>query len=188
MLARNKTFQDAFRLLTLAPDFLEARSRFVGQALKPYGREQLRALALGAVAMAAGKWIIGQVAEEDQDWSLGHLFMVKLGAREYGLRTIQGDIIHLLSDPRSFTSNRLNPALTRPAMEAVTGRDQWGRKRDVYQQLNDYYKTAVPIPLKGLVNKGPQDFVDTLLQSTGVRRKYRPPENPMSLSDLLGAK
>lgn len=174
LLARNPTFQDAFRLLALAPDFLEARARFVGQALKPYGREQMRALALGATAMAAGKFVIGQLTGDEQDWHPNHLFFVKIGGREYGFRTIQGDLAHMATDPRNFVSNRLNPALTRPLLEAVTGRDQWSRQRDVSQQVQDYYKTAVPIPLKGLMKSSPQDITDTALQSIGIQeRKYK---------------
>ena len=176
LLGRNPTFQDAFRIFALAPDFLEARSRFVGQALKPGGMEQARALALGAVAMAAGKFIIGQVIGEKQDWTTNNLFMVRIGNREYGLRTIQGDIAHLLGDPRSFVSNRFNPALTRPAMELVTGRDSFGRKRDSWEQLKDYFTTAIPIPAKGLLPDNPQGFLSTLMQATGLQgRKYLSP-------------
>ena len=60
-------------------------------------------------------------------------------------------------------------------MELVTGRDQFGRQRNVYHQLRDYFQTAVPIPLKGLVDAGPdRNFIDTLLQSIGVTsRRYR---------------
>ena len=48
LMARSPTVQDALRLGFLAPDFLEARSKFVGQALKPYGKEQRVALGLMA--------------------------------------------------------------------------------------------------------------------------------------------
>ena len=54
MMGRNKTFQDVMRLVLLAPDFLEARARFVGQAVKPYGHEQFMAAAVrGALGMYA---------------------------------------------------------------------------------------------------------------------------------------
>ena len=186
LLARNPTFQDVFRLLALAPDFLEARSRFVAQAAKPYGREQLRALALGAAAMTAGKFVIGQVAGEKQDWSLNHLFYVRLGGREYGLRTIQGDLAHMLSDPRSFISNRLNPAVTKPVMEGITGRDQFGRRRSAIKQFQDYFKTAVPIPFKGLLPDQPQDLISTFLQSTGVQSRQYTSKAQQVIKDYYG--
>src|SRR5579862_5904663 len=37
-LGRNCTIQNVLRMVPLAPDFLEARGRFVGHAVKPYGR------------------------------------------------------------------------------------------------------------------------------------------------------
>jgi hypothetical protein len=51
LLGRNKTLQDVFRLTFMAPDFTEARARFVGQAAKPYGHEQLTALVGGALVL-----------------------------------------------------------------------------------------------------------------------------------------
>ena len=50
MLGRNKTLQDVMRLSFMAPDFTEARARFVGQAARPFNREQLSALVSGALA------------------------------------------------------------------------------------------------------------------------------------------
>lgn len=38
MLGRNKTLQDVMRLSFMAPDFTEARVRFVGQAARPFNR------------------------------------------------------------------------------------------------------------------------------------------------------
>jgi len=173
LMARNKTFQDSFRLFALAPDFLEARARFVGQSLRPYGREQWQALAFGAVSMAAGKFILGQVLDEPQEWDLKHLFYLRIGGREYGLRTIQGDIAHLLSDPNSFVSNRLNPFSAKPVFELGIGRDQFGRRRGYMQQLEDYFAAAMPIPFKGALPSNPQDFLSTVFQSTGIQsRKY----------------
>src|SRR4029077_6570362 len=44
LLGRSPTTQDFLKLTVLAPDFLEARTRFIAQALKPYGKEQRAAL------------------------------------------------------------------------------------------------------------------------------------------------
>jgi hypothetical protein len=115
MLARNKTFQDVVRLIVLAPDFLEARGRFVGQALKPYGREQQRALILGAATMYVGARILNQIVNNDPDWDPAHAFSVRVGRRLFAMRTVQGDLVHLVTDPRSFAAHRLNPITTRAA-------------------------------------------------------------------------
>jgi len=118
-------------------------------AIKPYGGEQRMALALGAGAMVAGKFILGQLLNEEQDWSPAHLFRVQIGGREYGLRTIQGDLLELASNPNRFIQHRLNPAFTRPVFQWLYGRDEFGRPRGAAQQIEDYAKGAVPIPLKG---------------------------------------
>jgi hypothetical protein len=168
MMARNKTFQDTLRLLLLAPDFLEARSRFVGQALKPYGREQSRALGLGAATMYIGARIVNQTINGDPDWDPKNAFKIRAGKRQYSLRTVQGDLMHLLTDPRSFAYGRLNPVTTKPAIEAILGRDYRGRQVDAGEQLKDTVLGAVPIPLQGLIK--PQDFdvKETILKSLGV--------------------
>jgi hypothetical protein len=57
-------------------------------------------------------------------------FSATLWGKEYTIRSVQGDIYHLFQDARSFVYHRLNPALIRPAIEAVTGRDAFGRIKD----------------------------------------------------------
>src|SRR5712692_504048 len=92
MLGRNPTFQDVLRLGLLAPDFLEARGRFVGQALKPYGREQAVALGLGAVTLYAGARILNQILDNDPHWAPQDAFNVIHSGKTYRLRTVQGDV------------------------------------------------------------------------------------------------
>ena len=175
MMGRNKTFQDVLRLTLLAPDFLEARSKFLGQALKPYGREQSRALLTGAMVMYTGARILNKLLNGDPDWDPSHAFSVRVGNRSFGVRTVQGDLLHLLTDPRSFAYNRLNPMTTRPAIEAILGRDSLGRQRKALDQLKDITTSAVPIPLKGLTKPGTDtDLKASALQAVGIAGyKYR---------------
>ena len=112
MLGRNPTFQDLMRLTLLAPDFLEARGRFVAQGLKPYGREQSRALLAGATAMYVSCRIINQAVDQDPHWDKP--FSVVYNSKEYRLRTAQGDLEHLVRDPWQFAAVRLNPTTTKP--------------------------------------------------------------------------
>ena len=148
MLGRNPTVQDLLRLSVLAPDFLEARLRFTGQALKPYGREQATALLLrGAVGMYVSARIINQLLDDDPHWD--RPFSVVIKGREYALRSVPGDIYHLISDPRSFVYHRLNPTFTRPAVEALFGRDQLGRPRSAWEQVKDFVAGVAPIPVQG---------------------------------------
>lgn len=152
MLGRNRTFQDILRLMTLAPDFLEARTRFMVQALRPYGREQFIALFMrGALGMYVGARIANKIL--DDDYHFDHPFGVVIGGREFTLRSVPGDMYHLFRDPRSFVYHRLNPTIMRTFIEAVTGRDYLGRKRDFVDEVKDFITTHAPIPLQSQVDK-----------------------------------
>lgn len=167
MIGRNKTIQDCFRLAVLAPDFLEARFKFVGQALKPYGREQAAALIRLSAYMAITAQATNYVLNGDFDWS--HPFSIKVGDKYYTLRSIPGDILHLIHDPRTFTYHRLNPTVARPIIEGLTGRDSFGRQRDFETQMVDWIKGQVPIPIQGpLWHAEETTLGDSLLQSVGI--------------------
>lgn len=170
MLGRSATAQDWMRLGLLAPDFLEARGRFVGQALSPYGREQLVALALrGAAGMYVGARALNKLLDDDYHWDKP--FSVVIKGREYQLRSVPGDIEHLIRDPRSFVWYRLNPMVTRTVMEAATGRDFAGFKRNMEDQVKDFFRAAEPIPMKALGDAHNLKMWESLAQSVGVQEK-----------------
>jgi hypothetical protein len=190
MLGRNPNLQDGLRLALLAPDFLEARGRFIGQALKPYGREQQAALVRGAVGMWVTARIVNQLVDKDPHYDVP--FGIVVNGRQYEMRSIPGDIDHLMTDPRSFVYHRLSPTITRPAVEALFGKDSFGRKRNAGQQVLDYVKNIVPIPLQGLYDKATghgtaaTDPLDTALESVGISsHKYRTPAEAMSRKIVL---
>lgn len=164
MMGRSPTTQDFLRLSLLAPDFLEARARFVGQALKPYGREQRIALALMGATLYTGARILNKALDDDYHWSPKHAFSVFQNGKEYRLRTILGDVQHLITDPRSFWYNRLSP-ITRTASEYVTGRDDRGIKRSTMEQFTDFLSWFKPIPLQ--IRPG-ESAGQALLASAGV--------------------
>jgi hypothetical protein len=149
MLERSKTAQDMARMILLAPDFLEARGRFAGEAFtkggKKGGNEQRAALLLGALTMWTLARIINKQTDDQYHFEPENLFRVVYKGRAYGLRTVQGDILHFLQEPVQFWLNRLNPFVTRPMLEAASGRDYFGRKRDLWQQVQDYVANWVPI-------------------------------------------
>ena len=168
----SKTFQDLLRIGALAPDFLVSTWRAKGQALKPYGREQLTAIALrGTIMLYMGAKLIEGIAHMVDDKNEVHFlkpFTVTIGDREYTIRSEQGDIQHALQDPRNFIYYRLNPAVIKPAIEGITGRDNWGHKRDVEQQIKDWATSAVPIAGQGFFKKEDYDLYQSVLQSIGV--------------------
>jgi len=170
-LGRNKTFQDSLRVLFLAPDFLEARAKFVGQALTPLGKEQLAALIRGSAELYVGSKIMNMMLNDgDPKWDKP--FSVVWNKKEYALRTIPGDLAHLFHDPRGFVYWRLNPAATRPMVEWATGKDARGRERTPQLELWDFIKSGVPIPIQGFM-KNPDDslaesVITSALQSLGI--------------------
>jgi hypothetical protein len=166
-MGRNPTFQDFLRMTLLAPDFLEARGRFVGQALKPFGREQSRALITGAVALYVMARIVNQNVSGDPHWDKPFSVVVK--GKEYRLRTVQGDIEHLVRDPQNFAWVRLNPTTTKPLMTGLFGRDEYGRPISVKDIAQDTATGAIPISLQKRI-RNPLDFslLDSMLQAVGV--------------------
>lgn len=152
-LGRNRTLQDFLRLTLLAPDFLEARFRFAGQAMRPYGQEQLMAAGVrGTLMYYTGARIINALLNDgDPKWDKP--FSVIINNRDYSLRTVPGDVWHLVSDPRSFAMHRLNPTITRTAIEAGTQRNYMGRWRSWEDQFVDFFQSHTPIPSQDLFNK-----------------------------------
>ncbi len=167
-MGRNKTLQDTFRLLGLAPDFLEARGRFVAQALRPEGAEQRVALAR-LTAVLYGTARVLNMAVNNGNPRLDKPFAVTSNGKDYFLRSIPGDIAHLISDPRSFIYTRLNPTTTKPLIESLFGRDEFGRKRTMSQQFVDTLKGWTPIAVQKWI-KNPSDYspIDGFLQALGV--------------------
>jgi hypothetical protein len=165
-MGRHPTTQDIFRIMALAPDFLEARMRFVGQAITPYGKEQAAALIRGAAGMYIVARVFNQVVDGDPHWD--KYFSLVFDGKEYALRSIPGDLQHLFTDPRSFVYWRLNPATAKPLVEALTGRDAFGRERTFFQQVEDYFTGSFPIPLQGLFGGRERTVWQSLLSSMGA--------------------
>jgi hypothetical protein len=172
-LGRDPTLQDALRIVLLAPDFLEARLKFAGQAARPYGREQLTALILGAMIMGVTAQVLNIMFSDDHKPHWTRPFTIRIGKREYTPRSVVGDIMHLITDPRSFWYHRLNPLWGRPLLEVSTGRDLQGRKVGVIDSVKDILKSWVPIPMQGIFkdNMGESIYdstINALLQSVGM--------------------
>jgi hypothetical protein len=162
---RSKTFQDTLRVLFLAPDFGEERLRQVLQATGKYGKEQRTALLFGAVGLA----VVAKSVEKELTGQMrfDRPFTVTYKGKEYGLRTPASDIYHFVTDPLGYVRNRLNPVITRPLLEGLTGRDYFGRKRSPWEQVKDEATTIVPIPLRGAITKS-QHLWESFLNSTGI--------------------
>jgi hypothetical protein len=180
MLGRSKTMQDALRLSLLAPDFLEARSRFVAQAFTKLGKEQRVALLLGAGLMFVTARILNKLLNDEYRWEPKNWFSVVYKGRSYGLRTVQGDLIHAVTDPGKFTNHRLNPVYGKPVLEFVTGRDYFGRERDLADKARDMAATPIPISLRGLFSGQELTLLESFLNSIGAVVKRDSPSSKMA--------
>lgn len=171
-MGRNKTMQDLMRLSLLAPDFLESRIKFVGQAFRPHGTEQRAALVRGAIAMVVLmktiEYAVGDVRDDEgkRTIDISRPLSARIGNKQYSIRSVQGDLIHLLSNPRNFVYYRLNPATTKPLIEWVTGRNKYGRPRTTKEQIEDFFKEIRPIPVQDLGKKD-ATTISTILHSAG---------------------
>ncbi|MBU6231541.1 hypothetical protein KGP36_02635 [Patescibacteria group bacterium] len=148
MLERSKTAQDLSRIIALAPDFLEARGRFVAQAFTKHGNEQRTALILGALTMYAIARVGNQLLDGQPHLEPENLFSMVYKGKSYSLRTVQGDILHLIDKPVQFWMSRLNPVYGRTMLEMATGRDYFGRKRSALEQIWDGVSTMMPVSLR----------------------------------------
>lgn len=171
MMGRSKTTQDFWRLALLAPDFLEARARFASQAVTKYGAEQRQALILGAAALYITARIANKLLNGEYHFEPKNAFSVIYNKKAYSLRTVQGDILHMFSEPSKFLYGRLNPVFGRTALEAVTERDYFGRKRTYSQQAKDFATTVVPISLRGLLNPREQTLMESMLNAIGITER-----------------
>jgi hypothetical protein len=155
MMERSKTARDISRIILLAPDFLEARGRFAGQALTKGGKgsvltsnEQRQALLLGAITMYLTARIVNKALDDNYRFEPENAFSIVHKDKAYSLRTVQGDLMHLASKPAQFWFSRVNPLLVKPVIEALTGRDYRGVKRSFLEQAWDQAATMIPIAFR----------------------------------------
>lgn len=152
LMGRSPILMDLMRLTMLAPDFLEARMRFVGQAFTRYGGEQRRALVLMAGTLYVGARILNALLSDDNDphWEAENAFSVIYRGKKYALRTVAQDVWHMFTDPRSFWYNRISP-LARTAVELATSRDWRGIRRSGIEQLGDLASWLAPVGFEGFL-------------------------------------
>jgi hypothetical protein len=152
-MGRSQTARDIMRAALLAPDWLESNFRDALSTMGPAGkisRNDVARIALYNFAAAQTLNLLNTGKMQlDQPFGV----VSKDGKKVYTVRTMPSDIAHALMDPRDYINNRLNPMVTRTALEALTGRDKQGHVRDMGQQIADLAQNVVPIPVQGLLNK-----------------------------------
>jgi hypothetical protein len=175
LLDRNPTMQHLIQMSTLAPDFLEARSRFAGQAVKglssPVGAEQLKAIAILAAVQAGSAYIISNVTGGQYDPR--HPFEVVHNGRRYAMRSVPEDIFSLLKDTRQFAYSRVNPLLVKGGIQLATGLNYRGEKTGPLDTFTELLAGYIPITarqlpgLRSLTATSRQNPVSPLQQLAG---------------------
>jgi hypothetical protein len=160
-MGRNPTFQHILRLTLLAPDFLEARLKFTGDAVLrgKVGREQKVALA----TLAIGNYVVARTVNAalnngDPKWKIP--FGVQVGNRVFEMRTVPADWYNLLKDVRVFNNGKFDPSpgesgrkfiagrlspLLGSTIQMATGRNYRGEKVQFSQTMGDAVLKAVPM-------------------------------------------
>lgn len=172
-ISRNPTIQHVMQMFLLAPDFLEARGRFTGQAAKGIaaksGREQFAAMALLAATFYASSRILNQVADGDPHWD--EPFAVISGNRRYAMRSVPADIYHAVHDTRKFISGRLSPVIGRGVLEGLTGVNYRGEPTEFTETIRNIIAGMVPLSVqpftRGLSETSKDNPVSPLEQLMG---------------------
>lgn len=147
---RNPTLQHIAQVFLLAPDFLEARGRFAGQAVKGLvtkaGREQLAAIG----TLAATQFVLARILNKtlDDDYHFDEPFAVVVGNRKYTMRSVPEDIYKAYQDWRKFTTGRLSPMVGRGLLEGLSGINYRNEPTSIGETFTNILAGMVPLTLQ----------------------------------------
>ena len=164
---RDPRFQRMLRAVFLAPDFGEARLRFVEKAFTKYGHEERIALATLFTTFYAAARIGNYLSHGDPEWDWKRAFSVKAGGHWWSMRSAAGDVLNAINDFGRFMHHRLNPLYSRTIIEALTGRDITGKKAGRLDQVKDFANQIVPIQLGGFTRQD-QKVWESFLTAMGL--------------------
>jgi len=155
-LARNPTFQHFLQLTFLAPDFLEARLRFAGQAAKGFvgakvGREQALALGFLGLSQMVLAWLGAAII--GGDWDPRHPFEYRVGNRTYTMRSVPEDAMAMMDRPREFWFNRINPLTGRGMAMVLFGKDWRGENVDMTEIIQELAQGWLPLNIRPWVTE-----------------------------------
>lgn len=177
LIGRSRTAQDFMKLFLLAPDFLEARARFAGSALRGLtgakaDRENLMAFALLGFSSWLGARVLNKISTDD--YHFDKPFSVIIGNKEYRQRTVVSDAVEAfsslipgLNEPQGswrFAFDRFSPfgqlgwGIAGVGNEAVHGNAEVA-KEQFKKQLFDLATTPIPLGVKGpLLAEIPREY------------------------------
>lgn len=171
---RDPRLQRAMQVTLLAPDFLEARARFIAKAFTKHGVEERMALFVMGAGLYVTARVLNQLIDGDPHTEPGMMFSVRKDGVNYSVRSVLGDTEHALTDWRSFVSHRINPLTTRTGVEIITGRDlKTGEKRTTLQEFQDLLSQIRPAQIDSMFAND-REWYDGLVQSVGLTKRHQP--------------
>jgi hypothetical protein len=149
--------QDFMRMSLLAPDWLVSEVRMLGRASgamdKETGAISRKQMAIQMAAIWGTARVLNMLAtgQMHNEAPFGVAHKDKDGKEVvYSVRTLPTDLLHVMSDPEGFIRGRVNPLVVRPAVEALSGRDEQGRRAPAVTQLKDMIQNVAPIVGQGI--------------------------------------
>lgn len=182
------TVVDLARLTLLAPDFELGQLSTYAQALKPGGAHQRLVFARAAIITYVAARVLNYLLNDgDMKMAKEDAFKIVHNGKSYGIRTPITDAYSFATDPRMYIMHRLNPVITRTALEAATGKDDYGRAKTPLQVAGDALKTAIPINLQGAFKNQDIDWTQSFLGGMGIHdAKYYTPAETMAHKLRIG--
>lgn len=161
-LGRSAATQNWFKLLSLAPDWLEGELRSIAKPFSTEGQISRQDLA----RMAAYMWMSARVlnlitsGHPHLEAPLGVVVKTDSGKDSViSLRSLPGDMEHAVSDPLHFIRGRMSP-LIRTGSELYSGVNSFGQKLDQPSLVGDIVRSNLPIPTqsigKAISGQGPE--------------------------------
>lgn len=167
-IGRNPGTQRMLRGIFLAPDFGEARLRFVGKGLTSYGTEERLALATMFITLYTAARVGNWLSHGDPELDPKRAFQVKSGKHWWSMRSVIGDLDRAFLDTSRFFYVRLNPLYSRTAADWLFGRDINGRKLSPMEKIvKRPLNQLVPIQFQALT-RDDQALWESLIGAMGL--------------------
>lgn len=177
-LGRNPTIQHLAQTFALAPDFWEARARFLGQSIvgltgAKVGREQL--IALGALALGQAATAYTMAKATGGEWDPKRPFEFTNGPRRYTVRSVPEDVSSLLHNARLYVHSRLSPIIGKGTLQYLSGVDFAGRKVSAGQTTKELAQQPIPISIRGFLGIGKSSLsgLEQLAGAVGLKISRR---------------
>jgi hypothetical protein len=153
----------------MAPQFLEGRAKFVAQAFRPQGREQLWAYLLGAAGFLTLAQVANILVNGKPDWE--DPFAAKIFGKIISMRSVQEDTWQALTETGRFLHNRLGP----PASflhDYIGSKNIFGGKQTLGQGALEAARRNVPIPVQPWTRTSKatveERIAETILRAIGI--------------------